>query len=231
MRRSLLLRATVIAGITATVVLGSGGPASAHVSVTATDATPGGYTKAAFRVPNEKEDAGTTVVEINLPTDTPIASVSVKPLPGWTVVTTRGALPAPVETADGVVTEAVTKIVWTAADGVAIGPGQFEEFEVYLGPLPEAEQVVFKALQTYEDGDVVRWIEVPVAGGEEPANPAAVLQLAAATDEAVEAPAPEAVEAPAEDGTNRTGVAGILLGVAGLVAGLLAYRKAALQST
>jgi uncharacterized protein YcnI len=231
MRRSLLVRATVIAGIAATVVLGSGGPASAHVSVTATDATPGGYTKAAFRVPNEKEDAGTTVVEINLPTDTPIASVSVKPLPGWTVVTTTGALPAPVETANGVVTEAVTKIVWTATDGVAIQPGQFEEFEVYLGPLPQAEQVVFKALQTYEDGDVVRWIEVPAAGGEEPSNPAAVLKLAAATDEAAEAPAPAAAEEPAEDGTNRVGLAGILLGVAGLVAGLLAYRKAALQST
>lgn len=218
MRSSLLVRATVIACITATVVLGAGGPASAHVTVTATDATPGGYTKAAFRVPNEKDDAGTTIVEINLPIDTPIASVAVKPLPGWTAVTTKGTLPAPVKTADGEVTEAITKITWTATEGVAIQPGQFEEFEVYLGPLPQAEQVVFKALQTYADGDVVRWIEVPEAGGEEPSNPAAVLKLAAATDQAAEAPAPEAAENPAEEGTNRLGIMGVLLGVAGLVA-------------
>ena len=35
--------------------------------------------------------------------------------------------------------------------------------------------MVFKALQTYSDGNVVRWIEEPVDGGEEPEHPAPVL--------------------------------------------------------
>ena len=35
-----------------------------------------------------------------------------------------------------------------------------------LGPLPKADQFVFKALQTYTDGEVVRWIEEPTGGAE-----------------------------------------------------------------
>jgi hypothetical protein len=39
-----------------------------------------------------------------------------------------------------------------------IKPGQFQEFDVSLGPLPNVDQLVFKALRYYSDGDTVRWI-------------------------------------------------------------------------
>ena len=232
MLRTVLARATAVAGVTAVTTLALAGPASAHVTVTPSTAAQGGYAKFAFRVPNEKDTADTTAVEINLPPEAPIASVSLKPLPGWVAATEKTKLPTPIKAEGGDITDAVTKITWTADANNPIRPGQFQEFEASFGPLPKVDQIAFKALQTYSDGDVVRWIEVPAAGQEEPTHPAPVLKLTASTGDphAVPVAAP-AAEPPAEDGRpNWPGITGILLGLAGLVAGLLAYRRAAQPS-
>lgn len=231
MTRTLLIRASTVTAAVAALSFAFAAPASAHVTVNPGSATKGGYTKVSFRVPNESDQASTTKVEVNLPTDTPIASVSLKPVAGWTAATASSKLPAPVKTDDGELTEAVTKITWTAAGGAAIKPGQFVEFDVSLGPLPEVDQIVFKALQTYSDGNIVRWIDEPTTDGTEPEHPAPVLKLVAAG--AADAPAAAAATTsaaapPAEGDGNGTpyGVAGIVLGLAGLVLGLLAYRRA-----
>jgi periplasmic copper chaperone A len=227
--RSLLARAAAVGGVAVAVTLAVAAPAFAHVTVNPDSASQGGYTKVSFRVPNEKDNADTTKVEVNLPTDTPIASVSLKPMAGWTETTEKTKLATPITTDDGQITEAITKITWTAAAGNAIKPGQFQEFDVSLGPLPKADQVAFKALQTYSDGDIVRWIEVPTPGGEEPEHPAPVLKLTAAADTA--GPSTSApVSAPGRPdnggGVDWLGIAGIVLGLAGLVAALLAARRA-----
>src|SRR3954452_11820315 len=190
MLRCVLARAAVVAAAAVTVTLAVAAPASAHVSVDATDATQGGYSKVAFRVPNEKDNADTTAVEVNLPTDTPIASVSLKPLPGWTATTARTKLATPIKSDDGEITEAVTRITWTASSGAAIKPGQFQEFDVSLGPLPQTNQMIFKALQTYSDGTVVRWIDGPASDGTEPEHPAPVLKLTPAGADGTAAAAP-----------------------------------------
>jgi len=59
-------------------------PAAAHVTVQPGTATQGGYTAFAFRVPNERPDAGTVKLEVTLPAEHPISSVRTKPLAGWT---------------------------------------------------------------------------------------------------------------------------------------------------
>ena len=232
MRRT-LQRGLAVVGVAAAAVFALAGPAAAHVTVNPSNATQGGYTKVAFRVPNEKDDAQTVKVEISLPTDKPIASVSLKPVPGWTGTTEKSKLPTPIKNDDGdEITEAVSKITWTAAAGAGIQAGQFQEFEVSLGPLPEADQVIFKALQTYSDGDVVRWIDEPKADGSEPDHPAPTLKLAKGTGDDMlggtsATPAGEASDDTSGNGTGTgLGVAGVVLGLAGLVAGLLAYRKA-----
>lgn len=240
--RSLLLRSAAVAAAGTACALALAAPAAAHVTVNPSDATKGGFTKIAFRVPNETENTDTTKVEIALPTDTPIASVSVKPLPGWTAVADKTKLTTPIKSDDGEVTAAVTKVTWTAAAGSALKPGQFQEFELSLGPLPDTDQIIFKALQTYSDGKVVRWIDEPTTDGTEPDNPAPVLKLSAATGEDMHAApppgapsGPPAAAAPAGDtgggssggnGGTAFGIAGIVLGLAGLAAGLLAYRRA-----
>jgi len=171
-------RTAVLLSTAAVTLIAAASAAEAHVTVNPDTASQGGYSKVTFRVPNEEANQSTTAVEIDLPADRPIASVKVRPVPGWTATTNTSHLPAPVKTGDNEITEAVTKIVWT---GGKIDPGQFQEFDVSLGPLPkDTDQIVFKALQTYGDGTVVRWIDVPQAGQPEPDHPAPVLHLSPA---------------------------------------------------
>ncbi|WP_234971514.1 YcnI family protein [Jatrophihabitans endophyticus] len=156
-------------------------PASAHVSVSSTNAVQGGYAVVTFRMPNEEAKATTTKLQVQLPTATPFASASVQPVPGWTAVATKTKLAKPITTDDGPVTEAVTQITWTAATAAAVKPGEFQLFNVLVGPLPEQSTVTFKALQTYSNGDVVRWVETAAPGSSaEPEHPAPVLTLAPA---------------------------------------------------
>ncbi|WP_238005819.1 YcnI family protein [Dactylosporangium sp. AC04546] len=233
MRLTHLTRAGVAVAAAAAAALAFPTAASAHVTVNPSTATQGGYTKVTFRVPNEKDTAGTVKLEIAIPTDKPIASVSLRTVPGWTAVTEKGKLATPVKTDDGEITEAVSKITWTADAESAIKPGTFQEFDVSLGPLPETDQIVFKALQTYSDGEVVRWIDEPAAGGEAE-HPAPVLKLtkagaptATSTGGSAAQDAADTMNDGGNDGTTITlAVLGLILGLAGLVTGLLAYRRA-----
>ena len=155
--------------------------AFAHVTVNPQQAAQGSYIKLAFRVPNERDGVDTTKLEVNFPVDHPIASVSVRPHPGWTYTVDRTKLANPIKSDDGEISEAVTKITWT---GGAIKPGEFDEFEVSVGPLPDdVDSLTFKALQTYRDGQVVRWIDEAAPGAAEPDHPAPVLTLTKASSD------------------------------------------------
>jgi uncharacterized protein len=156
-------------------------PAYAHVTVSAPGATQGGYTVLTVRVPTESDTLSTTGLALQLPTDTPVASVSVKPHPGWTFTTKTVKLPKPITTDDGPVTEAIGEVDWKADSAAsAIKPGEFDEFELSAGPLPDAPTMTFKAIQTYSDGSQVKWIETAAPGStSEPEHPAPVVSLAA----------------------------------------------------
>lgn len=209
-------------------------PASAHVSVNPKAAEPGSYARLTFRVPNERPDSATVKLEVALPKDQPLRSVAIQPVPGWTARAEKSALAAPLKSEDGEVTTAVSKITWS---GGKVQPGEFQEFDVSVGPLPETgKQMVFKAIQTYDNGEVVRWIDVPAEGStDKPEHPAPVLALGAAGEKAApdtaktsqptvtaEAEKPAAPAAStAKDGSARVlggfasaaGLLGILLGV------------------
>lgn len=199
-------------------------PASAHVTVNAATAVQGGYAKLAFRVPNEKATAKTVKLEVVLPADAPIANVSIKPVPGWTAVVEKAKLATPIQVHGSDVTEAPSKITWTAQSGAEIGSGQFQEFEVSAGPLPKVDKLVFKALQTYSDGDVVRWIEV---GDGDLDKPAPVLKLTAPAASA--SPSAAAVASSTEDkagGVSAWEIAALVLAAAALLVAGLAWRRA-----
>jgi uncharacterized protein YcnI len=152
-------------------------PAAAHVTVP-DPATQGGFGAITFRVPTERPTASTTKLEVTFPADQPLAFLSVKPHPGWTYTVDKAKLPQPVDVEGRKVTEAVSKITWTATTAqAAIHPGQYDEFSVSGGFLPKADQMVFKAIQTYSNGEVVRWIEQAAPGTAEPEHPAPVLRL------------------------------------------------------
>jgi len=217
----------LVLGAVAAAVFGLATPASAHVSVNPAEATQGGYARLAFRVPNESDTASTTKVEVVLPENAPVASVSTMAVAGWTVATEKRTLSTPLEVHGNQISEAVSRITWTATGDAAIKPGQFQEFPVSMGPLPEVDRMVFKALQTYSDGSVVRWIEEPPAnGGEEPPNPAPVLKLVPAAAAASPSgnpaaqPAQPSQPAPGYDAGDDSGGPALAVSVAGLVAGL-----------
>jgi len=106
--------------------------------------------------------------------------VSTQPMPGWTVSVQKTTLAKPVATDDGDVTQAVSKITWTATDG-GLNPGEFDLFTISAGPLPtKPNKLTFKAIQTYSNGDVVNWIQQTVKGTPEPEHPAPTLTLTAA---------------------------------------------------
>jgi hypothetical protein len=135
------------------------------------------------------------------------------------VETTPLAEPAEAEGEEA--TEAVSRITWA---GGRIGPGEFDEFDVSMGPLPDdTDELVFKALQTYDNGEVVRWIEEPGPGGEEPEFPAPVLRLTAAEGEngGEEASAAD-VDVGGEDDedSDTLAVVALVVGALGLVAGV-----------
>lgn len=171
--------ATVSCGL----IVGAGFVAGAHVTVSSDKAVQGGHAEIAFQVPTESATASTVKLQVAFPSDTPIASVSVLPHPGWTYKVTKAPVAAPVPDGHGgQVTEAVSQIEWSAAGpDTAVKPGEYEVFRVSAGPLPKADRAVFKVVQTYGDGQVVRWIDEPaVEGAPEPEHPAAVLALAPA---------------------------------------------------
>ncbi|HEU4346855.1 MAG TPA: YcnI family protein [Actinoplanes sp.] len=226
---SLWKRTAVLAGTVAALTLAIAAPAAAHVSVSSTSAVQGGYSTVTFKVPNESDQASTTKLEVTLPAEAPVASVSVRPVPGWTAVAEKSKLAKPLEAHGTQITEAVSKVTWTASGDAAIKPGQFQTFDVSMGPLPQAPQMVFKALQTYSDGTVVRWIDEPTTDGSEPESPAPVLKLAAAAGDAGAPAAGQPAATPAEsaDTTLGTtfGVIGAALGLIAMVLALLAYRR------
>jgi periplasmic copper chaperone A len=175
------LRTIALVSTVATVaLLVLAAPAFAHVTVSAPGATRGGGDQEiTFRVPVEK-GVDTVGLKLALPTDTPIASVEVRGMAGWTHTEKSTKLATPIKTDDGDITEAVSEIDWTAKAGQGLKPGEFGAFTIIAGQLPDAPTLTFKAIQTYADGSSVSWIETAAPGSDtEPEHPAPVLTLAA----------------------------------------------------
>jgi uncharacterized protein YcnI len=143
---SALLRA---GALTAVLAAGHTGAAAAHIQVRPAQAAPGDPVLWTVLIPSE-EEAGTRQVELAVPKD--VLPFSFEDQPGWT----RRIRP----NRDG----SVRSIVWrgrTPGDGLAT-------FR-FLASAPEREgAIAWKAIQTYRDGDVVRWIGA--AGSETPAS-------------------------------------------------------------
>lgn len=168
--RSRKICVAVVLGALFVAVLGVA-PAAAHVEVDPESAPRGSLSVLSFVVPNESDTAATVRLEVEFPTKPAILSAAVQPLPGWTSTIEKTST-------SGV--QAISRVIWT---GGSFGPGQFQQFFVRVALPKKGKQVVFKALQTYSDGTIVRWIETPVRGAPEPEKPAPILELGRAEKE------------------------------------------------
>jgi uncharacterized protein YcnI len=192
--------------------------AGAHVTLQPPEAPAGGFTRLDVRVPNERDNATTTKVEVQLPPG--FLSVSTEPVPGWNAELTMRKLDQPVEQFGEQVTEEVGQITFS---GGVIRPGQFQDFGLSLA-VPDGKpgsMLTFKALQTYSNGEVVRWIGPP-----DSEEPAPQVELTAAEEEEAAAPPAEQPAAPAasedDDDGNGLAIAALVVGALGLIAGLAA---------
>ncbi len=173
-RRS--IAAVVVALVSA---VGVASAAAAHVT-----AQPPSFPKGAtdvlvsFAVPNESTTATTVGVELDLPGDHPMLGVKARRIPGWTVDVVTSKLPKPVTTDDGEVTDAVSRVTWTAQPGEGLSGDEFELFTLLVGTMPkDTGSLTVKALQQYSDGTTVAWIEPVVKGVPAPDHPAPVIKL------------------------------------------------------
>jgi periplasmic copper chaperone A len=218
-------------------------PAFAHVTTDPSSAPQGGEITLGFRVPNEVAGANVVRVDLQIPTNPPLLGIDTEPVYGWTSTVTQVTLNPPVQTDDGPVTQAVNEISWVAPSGGGTPPGSFQEFYILVQQLPtNATQVVFKAVQTYSNGDVVRWIDPVVAGQPDPDHPTPILTLVpaggtgtTATTTATTAPATSSGGSGVDlsklapkssvSSAKTVGVIGILVGVLGLIVALVAITR------
>jgi periplasmic copper chaperone A len=208
----------ILAAAVVALVLVLAPVAGAHVTLQPSEAPAGGFTRLDVRVPTERDDASTTKVQVQFPPG--FLSVSYEPVPGWNAELSMRELDQPVEQFGEQVTEEVGSITFSGGE---IGPGEFQDFGLSVA-VPEGRpgsMLTFKAVQTYSSGEVVRWIGPPDSD-----EPAPQVELTAAEEEAGSAPAAQQPAAPAaseeDDDGNGLAIAALIVGAAGLVAGLAA---------
>jgi periplasmic copper chaperone A len=227
------MKLRIIAALGAATALAVPAAASAHVTLQPNEAAAGGFARLDVRVPNERDDAGTTKVAVKMPPG--IFFASYEPVPGWSVQIEKRKLAEPVEVEGERQTEEVdtVTIIGRGDDGI-IEPGQFRDFglSVNVPDGREGTKLKFPATQTYDSGEVVRWI-----GPENADEPAPVVTLTAAEGDdaaAGETAAPpdqsSGVTAAEVDDKADKGltIAALVIGALGLVAGiagLLAARR------
>jgi uncharacterized protein len=186
------------------VVMLWAGAAFAHVEIEREgEVSATGVVNAKMSVPNEEQPAKTTTIELVFPASPKLTDASATAANGFTAAVKKDAAGN------------VESITWTG--GEITGDDEVE-FPITVGDIPSGTDTVeFKALQTYDNGDVVRWIEPTSASGEEPEHPAPVLY--------VKGEAPHDDDAPAtittqhndsdshDDGMSTGAIVAIVLGV------------------
>ncbi len=161
-RAALLLAAALVPAATA----------SAHVEVKPARAPAGDAARLTFEVPNERTDAATRRIVLQMPRG--VTAVEGLALGRWRLTTrTQGG--------------SVRRATLTAPRGRELTGEQRGRFRMRVGlPGRAGTTITFKVLQVYDSGEIVRWLGPPGTS-----EPAPTLRLTAAARE----PVPEAVQA------------------------------------
>jgi hypothetical protein len=106
---------------------------------------------------------------------------------------------------------------------------------VSVGTLPDdVDSLSFPTVQTYDNGQVVSWIDPTVEGQPEPEHPAPVLHLTAAESDngsasSSDAPAASSTAVAAtvvkKESNNGLAIAALIVGAIGLIIGIVALAR------
>jgi uncharacterized protein YcnI len=204
------------------VALTAPASADAHISLHPNTIPSGAFATVDVRVPGERPGAHVTRIDMLLPPG--FSDVGYQDVPGWSVrVIEAGAR--------------VSQIVWTWSGPLGrLENGRFLDFPLSLAmPAHMAGRALeFRTLQTYSDGQLVRWIE-PSLDSEHPSPrinltaPGGVIEdVAGAEAGPSAAQTPLAHTAPRSSG-DTLGLVALILGALGVLVGgcsILLQRRA-----
>jgi uncharacterized protein YcnI len=125
--------------------------AQAHVTIQPNEAPAGAFFRFVVRVPNER-DVPTTKVRVEFPEN--LIFTSFQPKEGWTRTVKMKKLDEPIEAFGSEIDTVVDYVEWS---GGSIAAGEFDEFGFSVRVPEEEGDLEFKAIQTYEGGEVVEW--------------------------------------------------------------------------
>lgn len=180
-----LRRASGVLFAGAAVALLASPSAAAHIDATLDDTGPGGFGVVTLGVPTESGKPPTTRVEVRIPDETPLRTVRAEPAAGWKLDIQKRKIDPPLRKSDGTpVNEVVSTVTWTATAGGGIPEGQFQQFALYLGPLPDADTLALPTTQTFADGTSEAWAE-QTNGGDKPQFPVPTVTIGKKTEGAM----------------------------------------------
>ncbi|MFS3127622.1 YcnI family protein [Nocardioides sp. Bht2] len=233
---SRLLAVPAVLGL---VALATAGPASAHVTVTASSSAAGAYTVLTFSAGHGCDGSPTTKMEISIPEQ--ILNVTPTRTPFWDLEVQSEKLAEPVTDAHGAkVTERDAVVVFTATEPLPDGVRDTFELSVQL-PDAEGETLAFPVIQSCEKGETA-WTEVASDGNaDELESPAPVLTVtaaegsghgaaagagdAASDDTENDADSSTKAAKAEDDDSNWMGAVGLGAGLLGAVAGGVALAR------
>ena len=236
MPKRLAVVGTATLGVTAAIVLGTAGIASAHVEATSTSTAADSYTTVTFSVPHGCDGSPTTKLAFQVPES--VIEVTPTVNPNWTITKTTVPYTDPSASAGAGsedAAERVTGVTYTAKTPLPADERDTFSLSFSLPDGKPGDRVEFPVQQTCVKGSVA-WDQEQQDGAAEPEHPAPSIVLTAAdtaTDddghgtEATTAGASESKATPADpDLVGRfLGLGGLVLGAVALVVAVAGTRR------
>ncbi|HEY1449424.1 MAG TPA: YcnI family protein [Solirubrobacteraceae bacterium] len=231
------MKAKAVAALLAAGVLLAPAAAQAHISLHPNTIPAGAFATLDVRVPGEAEGAYVKKVDMLFPQG--FTGVDYENVPGWSVKVIESKLAKPIQSDDGPIDTQVSQIVWTWVGPLGkLASGQFVQFPLSVA-IPEdaaGRPLEFRTVQSYSNGEVVRWIE-PALDGDHPSPRINVTAKggviedvagdeagpqAGQTSATPTAPSttPTAVGSAGSGASKGLGIAALIVGALGLVVGL-----------
>jgi periplasmic copper chaperone A len=231
-RRHRRYPAIVVAAVALALVVPA--VAQAHISLHPNVVPAGSYATLNVRMPGEQANAHVTELDMLLPSG--FTSVDYQPVPGWTVSEKLTKLAKPIQSDDGPISDEISQIIWKWTGPLGkISDGQFLQFPLSIA-IPDndaGKSLRFKAVQSYSNGQVVRWIQP----GLDDQNPAPTINVSAKGGNLVDVAGAEAGPEPGQTGAGNAvatvakssggaskglAIVALIVGALGLIVGLVA---------
>ncbi|HKH79695.1 MAG TPA: YcnI family protein [Solirubrobacteraceae bacterium] len=215
--------------------------AQAHISLHPNTIPAGAFATLDVRVPGEQEGAYVRKVDVLFPQG--FTGVDYENVPGWSTHVIEAKLATPIKEDGETIDTEVSQIVWTWTGPLGkVNNSQFINFPLSLAIPQDAtgKALEFRTVQTYSNGQTVHWIDrsltaehpaprinVTAKGGAiedvagDEAGPEAG-QTAGSQSTSAPAPVPAAESTSSNEASKGLGIAALILGALGLLAGLSA---------